>query len=221
MALPAIRAKAPEPFLLPDVYRLDQMPCWPAWLASRVESMTDEYQCSRDGRRRTVPTVPAHLMLTPAERAEVERHLAELDALCAQTPLKGDEWEGLTHIIITKLMLASPSPQQNDKVAEASGKAFHAAVDDVPYWAVAAAQRRWYRGDCGLNEHGQPYNYTWRPAPADLRRIALFETWSVKQRAETSRRLLVAEPRVEFSDEHCTQMRARLATVIPRISRIA
>jgi hypothetical protein len=221
MALPAIGAKAPEPILLPDVCRLDRMPCLPEWLASRVDSMKSEYQCSADGRRRTVPTLPAHLMLTPAERVEVERHVAELDALCAQTPLKGDEWEGRTLVIVMKLMLALPSTQQNDIGAEASGEAFQAALDDVPHWAVAAAQRRWYRGDCGLNEHGQPYNYTWRPAPADLRRIALFETWRVKQRAETLRRLLVAEPRVEFSDEHCAKMRGRLAAVIPRLSRIA
>jgi hypothetical protein len=220
MALPAIGAKAPEPILIPDVRRLDQMPCWPAWLASRVESMKDEYQRSPDGKGRTVPTLPAHLMLTPAERVEVERHVAELDELCAQTPLAGQEWEGLALIIITKLMLALPSTQQNDEGAQASGEAYQAAVDDLPYWAAAAAQRRWNRGDGGLNDHGLPYNYTWRPAPADLRRIALFETWRVKQRGETLRRLLVAEPRVEFSDEHCARMRARLATVIPRLSRI-
>jgi len=95
-----------------------------------------------------------------------------------------------------------------------------AALDDVPHWAVAAAQRRWYRGDCGLNEHRQPYNYTWRPAPADLRRIALFEAWRVKQRAQTLRKLLAAEPLIQFSDEHCAQMRARLAAVISRAKHI-
>jgi hypothetical protein len=37
-----------------------------------------------------------------------------LDALCAQTPSDANEWEGATLIIITKLMLALPSSQQND-----------------------------------------------------------------------------------------------------------
>jgi hypothetical protein len=58
--------------------------------------------------------------------------------------------------------------------------------------------RRWYRGECGANERGQPYDYHWRPSPAELRRIALFEKWRVQQRAETLRKLLAAEPLIEF-----------------------
>jgi hypothetical protein len=84
---------------------------------------------------------------------------------------------------------------------------------------VSAAVRRWYRGDCGLNERDQPYDYHWRPAPAELRRIALVEKWRVEARARTLRKLLVAEPLIEVSDQHCAQMRARLAAVIPRTSR--
>jgi len=184
--------------------------------------MKDEYQAAlADGKHRKVPTLPANLILNPAERAEIERHATDLDALCAQTPADSDEWEGATLIIITKLMLALPSSQQNEAGAEATGEAFQAALDDVPTWAVAAAVRRWYRGDCGENERGQPYDYHWRPAPAELRKIALVEKWRVQHRAQTLRKLLVAEPLMEFSDEHCAQMRARLAAVIPRTSRVA
>ena len=220
MALPAIRASGPEPIQLSDVRRLDQMPSLPAWLASRVASMKDECQAAlADGKHRTVPTLPANLILGRAERVEVERHVAELDALCKQTPLDGAEWEGATLIVLTKLMLALPSSQQNEAGAEASGEAFQAALDDVPTWAVAAAVRRWYRGDCGENERGVPYDYHWRPAPAELRRIALVEKWRIEARARSLRKLLVAEPLIEFSDEHCAQMRARLAAVIPRTAR--
>ena len=178
MALPAIRAIGPEQIQLPDVRRLDRMPSLPAWLASRAASMKDEAQRSGpDGKYRTVPTLPANLILNPAERAEVERHATDLEALCAQTPADADEWENATLIIVTKLMLALPAAQQNEAGAEASGEAFQAALDDVPTWAVAAAVRRWYRGDCGLNERGQAYDYHWRPAPAELRKVALFEKW--------------------------------------------
>ena len=125
MALPAIRATGPEQIQLPDVRRLDQMPSLPAWLASRVESMKDECQPAlADGKYRDIPTLPANLTLTPAERAEVEGHIAELDALCKQTPTYGDEWEAATLIVLTKLMLALPSSQQNEAGAEASGEAF-------------------------------------------------------------------------------------------------
>jgi hypothetical protein len=221
MALPAIGAKAPQRITLPDVRRLDQMPSLPAWVASRVALMKDEHQAAlADGKHRKVPTLPASLTLALPERAEIERHIEELDALCKQTPLDGDEWEGATLIVLTKLMLALPASQQNEAGAEASGEAFQAALDDVPTWAVSAAVRRWYRGDCGLNEFDRPYDYHWRPAPAELRRIALVEKWRVKHRADTLRRLLAAEPLIEFSDEHCEQMRARLAAVI-RTTRVA
>jgi hypothetical protein len=187
MALPAIRASGPEPIQLPDVRRLDQTQSWPAWLASRVESMKDECQPAlADGKYREIATLPASLILGPAERAEVERHICDLDALCKQTPIDGAEWEAATLILLTKLMLALPSSQQNEAGAEASGEAFQAALDDIPTWAVAAAVRRWYRGDCGLNERGQPYDYHWRPAPAELRRIALVERWRVEARAHVA-----------------------------------
>jgi hypothetical protein len=184
--------------------------------------MKEEYQAAlADGKHRKVPTLPANFILNPAECAEIERHALALDALCAQTPVDADEWEGATLIIITKLMLALPSSQQNEAGAEATGEAFQDALEDVPTWAVAAAVRRWYRGDCGENERGQPYDYHWRPAPAELRRIALGEKWRVQHRAQTLRNLLAAEPLIEFSDEHCAAMRARLAAVIPRTSRVA
>jgi hypothetical protein len=161
------------------------------------------------------------LILNDAERFEVERHAMELDVLCAQTPTDAAEWEAATLILITELMFVLPSSQQNETAVEATGKAFLMALDDVTTWAVAAGIRRWHRSECGENERGQPYDYHWRPAPAELRRIARIEMWRVKERARILRKLLVAEPLIEFSDEHCAQMRARLATVIPRVSPIA
>lgn len=132
------------------------------------------------------------------ERAEIERHVAGLDDLCSQSPANADGYEAITLLALTKMMLTLPSVQQNEAAAEAAGEAYQAALDDVPHWAAKSAIRRWYRGDCGLNEAGRPYDYRWRPAPADLRRIALAEKWRVKSRAETLRRLLAAEPLVEF-----------------------
>jgi hypothetical protein len=165
------------------------------------------------------PPLPANLILNQAERLEIERHVSELDELCAQTPTNGANWEGATLVLVTELMLTLPSSQQNEAGVEATGKAFQAALDDVPTWAVAVGIRRWHRCECGENERGQPYDYHWRPAPAELRRIALVAMREVKERAHILRKLLVAEPLVEFSDEHCAQMRARLAALIPRTSR--
>jgi hypothetical protein len=169
--------------------------------------MKEERQTSTvDGKYRLVSTLPASLTLNLFERAEIERHVAELDRLCTQTPAGHPEWEKHTLLTITKLMLVLPSIQQNDVAAEATGEAFQAALDDVPHWAVAEAVRRWYRGDCEKREDGRPYDYHWRPSPAELRRIALSEVWRVKLRAITLRRLLAAEQLIEFAPEHRLRM---------------
>jgi len=161
-----------------------------------------------------VPTVPSNLTLSPAERAEIERHVADLKSLCEQTPEANAIWAAATLVVVTKLMLALPSFQQNEAGAEASGEAFMAALDDIPTWAVAAAARRGHRGNGSENEDRQPYDYRWRPAPADLRKIALTEKFRVCGLMKPLERLLAAEPRVEFSEEHCSQMRARLTSLL-------
>ena len=45
------------------------------------------------------------------------------------------------------------------------------------------------------------------------------EKWQVQYRAQTMRKLLAAEPLIEFSDDHRAAMRARLATIIPSTAR--
>jgi hypothetical protein len=222
MALPAIGERAPETILLPDVHRPDQMPSLPEWVVLRVEWMKDETQPSSvDGKYRTVTTLPKTLMLNDDQLVEVKRYIAASDSLCAQTPTNEDKWEIATLSIVTQMMLALPSSQQNDVGAEASGEAFQAALDDVPHWAVAAAMRRWYRGECRLNERGQPYDYRWRPAPAELRRIALREMWPLKELAASLRRLLAAEPLVEFSAEHRERIGERLRNLSKSLWRAA
>ncbi len=114
---PSYRGQGPGTFNAPRraATRSDRMPSLPAWVASRLALMKDEPQRSiADGRYRTVPTLPANLILNDAERAEIERYATDLDALCRQTLADGDEWEGATLITVTKLMLALPSSQQNE-----------------------------------------------------------------------------------------------------------
>ena len=210
----ALMEEVCEPIPLPDVRDLDRMPSLPAWVALRVGSMREETQRSAvDGKYRSLPTSPPNLTLSPAERAEIERYVRELEAFCAAAPLNSDECEGETLIIVTKLMLVLPAAQQNEAAVEATGEAFQAALDDVPTWAVAAAVRCWHRGDCGENERGQPYDYHWRPAPAELRKIALREKRRVLHRIWILRKLLTAEPLIEFGEDHCAAMCIRLATL--------
>ena len=213
MELPAT-IDAIERIQLPDLRRLERMPSLPAWVASRVASMKDETQSDATGKWRTVPTIPANSILSAAEREAIERHVAELGMMCERTPLNQDEAEAETLLIVTKMMMVLPAQRQNEASAEARGEAFMMALDDVPSWAVAAAVRRWYRGHGGENERGEKYDCHWCPAPADLRDVAMTEQWRVRGRAMTLTKLLAAEPLIEYSDEHCAAMWARLSQLI-------
>ncbi|RXH31997.1 hypothetical protein [Bradyrhizobium zhanjiangense] len=190
------------------------MPSWPEWVVSRIGLVKDECQPSvTDGKWRTMPTLPSHLMLSQTERTEIERAIGELTELCDQTPERDPRCEAETLVLITKMMLALPSSQQNELGAEATGEAFQVALEDLPTWAVDAAMRKWYRGQCGLNQHGQPYDYRWRPAPADLRRVAFSARYAVFAQVRALQRLLDAEPLREFSEEQTAAMRERLANL--------
>jgi hypothetical protein len=134
-----------------------------------------------------------------------------LDALSKRTPIKDPQAEQDTLVAVTKMMVALPSMTQNELSAEVRGEAFMAALDDVPAWAVQAAVRRWYRGECGKNAKGEPYDCHWCPAPAELRRIALAEMYPLNERLNTIEGLLRAELRLQYTDEHRRSMCERFA----------
>jgi hypothetical protein len=150
------------------------------------------------------------MLLTAKHRGELDRHKAALEALCADTPENSAEAEANTLVIITKMMLVLPSQRPNEDAAEARGEAYMLALEDVPTWAVNAAIRRWYRNEAGNDEKGRPYDCTFAPVPGDLRRVAVAELWRVRHRAFVCAELLAAEQRIEFTDEHCARMGARL-----------
>jgi hypothetical protein len=190
------------------------MPSLPAWVALRAASLKFEQQPDKaTGKYRKTPTLPAHLMLTPIERVEIERHVSALEGLLRKTPASDAEAEQDTLRAVTNMMLVLPSPTQNELSVEARGEAFMDALEDIPPWAVRSAIRRWNRGDCAQNERGQSYDYHWCPAPAELRRISWTEMHHLGVRTEALRGLLCAEALIEFSDEHCREMRARLAAL--------
>src|SRR5262249_42176250 len=120
-------------------------------------------------------------------------------------PLNDSASEKSTLVIVTKMMQAIPAQRATQAAVEAAGEAYLAALDDLPSWAVAEAIRKWHRG-----EHGLEHDYRWRPAPAILRKLAQSEVWRLVARIQQLKRLLKAEPLLEFSEEHCADMRAKL-----------
>jgi hypothetical protein len=191
------------------------MPSWPGWVGLLIASLRDEEQRStKDGTYRMVLTLPVNSTLSPAQRSAIENYIADAMELCDLSPHASSEFEKAMLVIVTDLMLGPlPSSQQTEASAEACGKAYMAALDDVPFWAAAEAVRLWYKGECGSNERGELYDYRWRPAPADLRRIALAVRWRLLGATKDLRRLLDAETRVEYSEEHRNRMRDKLKSL--------
>jgi hypothetical protein len=180
---------------LPDIRRPERMPSLPEWVGSRIASLRDEIQPDRAGKWRQVPTIHNSLILKAVEREAIEDHVTALDRLCDETAANSAAAEAAMLVVVTTMMLVLPTTAQNELSAEARGEAFMAALDDIPVWSVQAAIRRWYRGDCGKDERGRPYDYHWCPAPAELRRIAFIEMWRIKGRSQALLRLLNAAPR--------------------------
>jgi hypothetical protein len=177
--------------------------------------MKDEVQPNpQTGKWRTTPTLPSTLILSESQRAALENHVQDLEQAGGPTPADSAEAEAAMLIELTKMFMVLPASAQNEASAEARGEAFIAALDDMPLWAVQSAVRRWYRGDAGADARGQPFDSHWCPAPADLRRVALRELWHVRERIAVLRKLLAAEPLLEFTEEHCQAMRLRLSRLM-------
>jgi hypothetical protein len=211
MTLPLARPDQ-DRLQLPDVRRQVQMPSLPAWVDLRIASLKTEPQPNPEtGKWERMLTVPVNLALTQMQRTEIEQHARKLRDLCVYTPTEHGGAEKEVLAVVTELMLVLPSQAQNDLSAEARGAAFMSALDDLTPWAVRSAVRRWHRSDCGLNVRGQPYDYHWCPAPAELRSIAFIEMHRLLSRVQTLERLLAAKEHREFDDEHCATMRKRLA----------
>jgi hypothetical protein len=145
-----------------------------------------------------MPTLPGSLILRAGEREQVARHIQQLRALCADTPMSDIHIEREMLVVLTEMMLVLPSATQNELSVQARGAAFLDALEDVTVWAVRAAIRRWNKGSCGNDERGRPYDYQWCPAPAALRRVALSEQYRVAGRADQMERLLNAQRLIDY-----------------------
>lgn len=190
-----------EPLPLPDLRRPERMPSLPGWVASRNAALDLNLQPDASGTFRDVLTLPAEQMIGQAERAAIGEHLDSLRSLLCQTPEADQKAEAETLVLVTKMLLVLPSQRTSEVGAEAKGEAYMDALDDVPSWAVRAGLRNWYRGDCGKDENGKPYDCAWSPAPSTLRRVALATVTPVRARTIELQRLLNAVERVDCSAE--------------------
>lgn len=199
-----------EPLALPDPRRPAQIPSLPAWVESRIGSLQENWQNGK-----TTLTLPENLILSSQDRELLLAHATELRKFLGHTPLMSANAEAETLVIVTKMLMVLPGAKSSETGNEARGEAYLAALDDIAPWAVQEAIRKWYRGD-----HGPKYDYRWAPVPADLRALAFFEQYRIKNRITLIERVANAEALVEFSDEHCAEMRRRLKEIGNPLARI-
>lgn len=148
-------------------------------------------------------------MPTQIQRSLISRHVAALDSVLQMTPQNDMPSAEQAVTAVSKMLLALPSREAGDLVAEAKSEAYMAAIEDVPAWATQEAIRRWYRG-----EYGPSHDYRWQPAPATLRDRALAEVYRVMGTKRSLESVLQAEPLVVFSEEHCAAMRSKIGALV-------
>ena len=189
-----------EPIQIPDLRKPTAMPSWPEWLVTQRAAARPNLQPHGE-RFADVMTLPPNLMPTNDQRAAIESHRASLLSCLQETPESDDRYLAETMATVAKMLLTLGGSKASADSTEAKAEAYEIALGDQPSWAVVAIQRRWYRSDCGKDEHGRPYDYRFMPDPAALRRLAISETFRVRNRVAELDRILNAVPYADCTKE--------------------
>jgi hypothetical protein len=146
------------------------------------------------------------MILAPKDKQAILCYLDQVRPLLSQTPEKEVDCEAMVLVSVTKVMKVLPSQKSDEVGYEARGEAYLAALDDIPYWAVDEAIRRWHRRECGSS-----YDYHWCPLPSELRAVSQVEVWRLKAHMRQLSNIANAVPLVEFSNEHREKMLGKLS----------
>ena len=162
-------------------------------------------------------TLPASLILNSSERGEVQRHIQELERFTLlDQPIVIRETtmsNAAAHATMIAGILLKGGKRLDQQASDQATEDYLDAIEDLPAWAVREAIRKWNRAE-SVALDGRKHDFNWRPEPPTLRRLALYELAGVRARIFNLRKLLDAEPLIEYSDEHRKQMLERLQAVI-------
>ena len=198
-----------------DARRQDPMPYLPAWLRQRIDALESEFQPDIKGKYRQTMVLPASMILDPSERAVVEQRIADRASwLDLGQPITIDgrtvSNDQAINVMIAKLLIKPKGSKLDETSSAALTEDYLDALEDLPAWSVRNALRKWIRGESATFD-GKQHDFEWRPAPATLRRLAQMELAPFKAEMVQLEKLLIAVPRLEFSDEHRAKMLVLLA----------
>lgn len=139
-----------------------------------MRRLTSETRKSSDGHWHAVQVLPRDVALSDHDRKVLERYKGQLSKALDMTPEKNPISAEATATAVSKMILALGGRANEDLAGQSKGEAYIMALDDVPHWAVEAAIRKWYRGECWSHPFARDENdYRFPPAPAVLRKIAM------------------------------------------------
>jgi hypothetical protein len=167
-----------------------------------------DMQPGPSGRYQQTPVLPKEMIPSEMQRGLIINHALAIDSILGMTPENDYQHGQQVALSIGKLLLALPSKESGDLAMEAKSEAYMAALEDIPFWAVQEAMRRWYRG-----EYGAKHDYRWQPAPSVLRELAMIETYRVRSVRRKLAQLIDAKPPIEYGEDHCQRMREKIASL--------
>lgn len=189
-----------EPIKLPDPRRPAMLPLLPAWLARSSGAVRLELQISPQTKtfeKNEVLVLPLELMPSETQRQEMQAHIDNLRSYLRQTPAESAEAETAVATAVSKLLVVLAGERKSELSEGARADVYLDVLDDVPYWAVDAAVKLWFRHDCGTDEKGKAHDYKWAPDPGTLRKIAQRQTYDMSARIGSLQRVLEARQYVD------------------------
>lgn len=198
-----------------------RLPSLPAPLQRLSDALGSAVQADRDGMHRQVAVLPPGMILNSSDREMVEHHITGLQRSLSVE--QAFEFRGkvlgndaAVGALIAALLIKGAGAKLDTASSDALTEDYLDALEDLPAWSIREAIRKWNRGESPRPlDPKKSHDYHWRPDSATLRWLAQCETAPVKNRIRQLEHLLAAVPLIEFSDEHCAEMRDRLAKIIP------
>lgn len=185
----------------PDRRRPGTLPSLPAWAERLTGAVRIELQQTETGSFADILTLPSAMLPNEIQRQAMMAHQDSLRSFLQDTPANSAAAEARLATAVSKLLTVLAGERKSDLVEEARSEVYLDVLDDVPCWAAEAAARRWFRHDCGTDERGKAYNYTFPPDPGTLRKIALQDVYALGARIGTVQRILDARPYVDCSKQ--------------------
>jgi hypothetical protein len=208
---------------LPQQSNPARLPSWPAWLQQRSDAVANAVQADQEGQHREMPTLPANLILNSVERRMVEAHRTELTQFLdldrpitlREQMLTNDQAHG---VMIAGLLIKGGGIKLDKAASDQLTEDYLDAIEDLPAWAVREALRKWNRAESPRIDPKKPHDFNWRPQPPTLRQLTYLELWNVRSRIQQLEKVLNAVPLIEYSEEHCAEMRAKLGELATTLS---